>query len=401
MTNNQYASPVIISSKGDNPVPLSRIELTSDTSFIYNEDWLQETIHRSPSLLPVKDIDPIFGNLIPVCRELMTSAGPLDNLFVNELGMLTLVECKLWRNPEARRKVVGQILDYAQEFSRMTYDDLVSRINRRTGMKGNSLYDLVAEKTEGLAEKNFVDSVINNLNRGRFLLLIVGDGIREDVENISGYLQNHAQLNFTFALVAEELYRIGKDEKASILVQPRIIAKTIEIERAVIRIEDNTGRVTNLAPSSPAVSGVQGKYKPLSRRETITEQVFFEEIEKHFAGYTPKLQALFDELLEKGLTIEAGSSAMLLKDRTKQFNFMGFQKDGTVRNYGLGSLPLGVSYMEKLNELTEQTIIHKSSNGFFDTVKNADESYLNIRDILEIKSQWLDLIDWVITQLDT
>ncbi len=34
-----------------------------------------------------------------------------------------LVEAKLWRNPEARRKVIGQILDYAKELSRWNYED--------------------------------------------------------------------------------------------------------------------------------------------------------------------------------------------------------------------------------------------------------------------------------------
>ena len=29
-----------------------------------------------------------------------------------------LIECKLWRNPEARREVVGQILDYAKVLTR-------------------------------------------------------------------------------------------------------------------------------------------------------------------------------------------------------------------------------------------------------------------------------------------
>lgn len=400
MTNNQYGSPIIISQEGNQSQALTRIDLIHDVSFTYNEDWLQDTIHSSPTLLPVNDIDPIFGTLIPVCRELMTPVGPLDNLFINELGMLTLVECKLWRNPEARRKVVGQILDYAQEFSRMAYDDLVNRINHKTGMTGNSLYEIVADKTEDLVEKDFVDSVIMNLQRGRFLLLIVGDGIREDVENISGYLQNHAQLNFTFALVAEELYRIGDEEKPSILVQPRIIAKTVEIERAVIRIEGNTSNVTAEAVSVMASEENSGKYKPSPRRKSITEQVFYEEIEKQFSGYGTKIKVLFDELIEKGLALDAGSAAIHIKDRNKQFNFLSFQKDGTVRNYGLGNKPLGLEYMEKLNELTSHTVIHKVANGFHTTIKNADGTYLNIKDVLAVKETWFELIDWVVLQLD-
>lgn len=166
MATNQYGNPVIISPSGNRPQNLTRINLSQDASFDYSEDWLQKTIHQFPTLLPVNDIEPIFGNIIPVCREMMTSAGPLDNLYVNELGMLTLVECKLWRNPESRRKVVGQILDYAQEFSRMSYDDLINRINQKTGMRGNSLYEIVAANTEQLNEVDFVDSVTKIYSEG-------------------------------------------------------------------------------------------------------------------------------------------------------------------------------------------------------------------------------------------
>ena len=43
---------------------------------------------------------------------------------MNGEGYLTLVETKLWRNPEARRTVVAQIIDYASHLSTWTYDDL-------------------------------------------------------------------------------------------------------------------------------------------------------------------------------------------------------------------------------------------------------------------------------------
>jgi len=33
---------------------------------------------------------------------------------LNDSGF-TIGECKLWRNPEARRKAVGQVLDYAKD----------------------------------------------------------------------------------------------------------------------------------------------------------------------------------------------------------------------------------------------------------------------------------------------
>ena len=90
----------------------------------YDEAWIRDLVFAHPAALPVNEIEPSFGPLIPVCTELDTrTAGFADALFLNPLGMPTLVECKLWRNPEARREVVGQILDYASALRR-TFVDL-------------------------------------------------------------------------------------------------------------------------------------------------------------------------------------------------------------------------------------------------------------------------------------
>jgi len=71
-------------------------------------------LFENPTALPFGAIDPSYEKSVPICRELRTEAGPIDALFANEHGLLTILECKLWRNPQARREVVGQVLDYAR-----------------------------------------------------------------------------------------------------------------------------------------------------------------------------------------------------------------------------------------------------------------------------------------------
>ena len=79
------------------------------------EGWLQELIRKNPDLLPVPDIEPAYAPLVSIECEVPTQVGSIDNLYVSPTGLLTIVETKLWRNPEARRQVVGQIIDYAKE----------------------------------------------------------------------------------------------------------------------------------------------------------------------------------------------------------------------------------------------------------------------------------------------
>ena len=83
----------------------------------FDEGWLQGLIEQNPGLLPIEDIEPIFAPPVAIGREVATKVGPIDNLFVSPAGYVTIVETKLWRSPEARRQVVGQIIDYAKEVS--------------------------------------------------------------------------------------------------------------------------------------------------------------------------------------------------------------------------------------------------------------------------------------------
>ena len=82
-----------------------------------SEDALQNLLFRFPETLPIAAIDATYAGAVPICQELRTTAGFVDALYVNPLGQITLTEFKLWRNPQSRREVIGQILDYAKELA--------------------------------------------------------------------------------------------------------------------------------------------------------------------------------------------------------------------------------------------------------------------------------------------
>ena len=81
------------------------------------------------------------------------------------------MEAKLWWNPEARRSVVGQILEYANHAALWTYDDLDARC---LALTRRPLYEHVCHERSDRAmldEDEIVDAVTRNLRRGRFLLI--------------------------------------------------------------------------------------------------------------------------------------------------------------------------------------------------------------------------------------
>ena len=127
--------------------------------------------------------------------------------------------------------MIGQILDYAKELASWSYADLQREVSRALGRTGNVLYELVSGIDPGTNEADFVDNVTRHLQRGEFLLLIVGDGIREDVEDIVGFVQSHSGLHFNLALVEAALYREGASR---LIVQPRVLARTEIVQRIVV-----------------------------------------------------------------------------------------------------------------------------------------------------------------------
>ena len=260
-------NPVVVEKTGGT----KRLERLTFGDREIDEGWLQNLMHDNPGILPVNDFDPGFGPLIPIGREIGTDVGPIDNLFVSPTGLLTIVEAKLWRNPQARREVVGQVIDYAKEVSRWGYEELDASTRKASG---KSLWELVTGASEPiLDEPQFIDTVARNLQAGRFLLLIVGDGIREEMERMAEYLQGTPQLRFSLALVELQVYRLA--EEGDLLVTPVIVSRTREISRAIVRV---TGDATAKVDVSLDLTDVNSSVGSPPRR-VMTYQTFFQELE--------------------------------------------------------------------------------------------------------------------------
>lgn len=233
MADSAYPRPLIL--RDETILPLERVPITAGPEAAYNEEFICDLVFRYPQSLPISEIDRAYEGLVPVCKELSTGAGYLDALYATPNGRLVILEAKLWRNPESRRKVVAQVLDYAKELSSWSYERLQSEISKSVGRKGNVLYDLVAAAYPDAEEARFVDEVQQSLRRGRFMLLIVGDGIREGAGAITNFLSTVGTLEFTFGLVEVAIYQ---HSDVGFLVQPRVIARTVELQRIVIEIPE-------------------------------------------------------------------------------------------------------------------------------------------------------------------
>lgn len=288
----------------------------------YSESWLQELIAAHPEVLPVAEIEPAFEHLIPSGREIACGHGYIDNLFLTGGGDIVVVETKLHANSQARREVVAQTLDYVAALSAMSFDQFEAAVcaAQHVGERPNSLHWLVKNAPEALDECAFADAISANLARGRMLALVVGDGIRREAETLAGVLQSHAGSHFTFALVELTIFRSADGD---LLVVPSTLAKTLLIERAVVRVDPANGPVV-VEPLRQTVAAAS------VRPRSLTEIEFDEIMDQRGVGLAEYIRAFVRSLEPLGVYPELRGSLNLKAEvgGEKPVNLGYIQKNG-------------------------------------------------------------------------
>ena len=87
--DRQHSVPLLLTSGPEGIAPLKPV------SEAITETYIQKLVHQCPACLPIAEIDAIFAGPVPICTELNTPAGPIDNFMVTPSGLPLLVECKL------------------------------------------------------------------------------------------------------------------------------------------------------------------------------------------------------------------------------------------------------------------------------------------------------------------
>ena len=369
---SRYCSPIFFSSLEESRgQALERIPFQEAG---FSEAQLQEWLFNHPESLPMRQIDPSFGPVARLCQELPVGDNYLDLAYVNETGRLMLVECKLWRNPQSRREVIGQILDYAADIVKWDYEQLSDAVNKATGGSSSSMYEVALEEFPSLDEAMFVDDVERSLREGHFLLVIAGDGIRENVERIVSLIQSRAAPQFSFALIEVGVYRLQTDGIDGVFVQPIVHARTLDIERSAnSRIDD--------------LDGTKQEEKPV-----------FEEICQMFSDLPEFLKRL--ECLGIRPSVKRSIVLRYSDEVLGNLNFGTIYSDGSLNfNYICGSaeecgdLSIGEEYLQSIAELMPESVVVKRGHSWRWTVRaDQEETWLSVDNVLEHSEDWFNLI---------
>ena len=379
---NATGTPILVSQQVSEPLTRAND---------WNERRLQELIYNFPTCLPLDQIEPGMGRLVSVCMELPLRVGSADNLFITPEGNLVLAEVKLWGNPHARRVVVAQALEYATALFKLDYTGLETAVmkadfNGETPPK--SLYSLV-DGADSPKESVFADRVTRNLRRGRVVVLVVGDEIRPEANELVAGLQAHANFHFTFALVEMPVYS-RPDSIGEFIVMPRTLVKTETVRRFTLHTEGGSIYVSDAGTDEWEAA------RP-SMRSNISSEDFFEAMGELSQEIPAKLKEFLDKAAAIDVRPEYGRSLILRWNQPEgnSVNLGYITRKGQVwtdKIYSKVDRDLADNYHDSLAQLfggkvrAVQTKKNSHSSGY---VTHNDGTPFRIVDILDHLSGWI------------
>ncbi|HMJ45229.1 MAG TPA: hypothetical protein VK522_23435 [Pseudolabrys sp.] len=386
---NRDGLPILITGKKSNE--LVPVELAGKAS-VFDEAWIQNLVFDHPATIPMRQIEPGFGTLVSVCRELPTAHGFIDNLIMTSAGDIVIVEAKLWRNPQARREVVAQALDYASCLFRMSYEEFERSIQKTdfgTSPSPKALYELFSSLPDVPREQDFIDAVSTNLARGSIVVIVLGDGIRNEVKLLADALQSHAGFHFTFALVELSVFQTPD---GGLLIIPGVIAKTEMIERGIVRFQE--GKLSIEEPLRRA----DEKARPGS----ISAEKFFDAMRSLNTAIPEKLKRFIDRLDTIGVNPEYQKSLNLKWDPPsgKPVNLGYITPSGAIWTDAVNwSVPHTLShrYVEDLAKQLGGEVNKKSPQGnYFVTVRGHAPKIVDEIDKFDL---WFEAADRFVASL--
>lgn len=202
------------------PVPVPAHQRVNAKALGLQESWFRDAIFAEPELVigPCRTAGRVDADetWLPWRVEVSFDAGPIDVLLVSSHGRIGIVETKLSYNPQKRREVVAQVLDYALSLQDCDREDL----------------PVLPDSPHAPLEEDLVEC----LNSGRFLLIIAGDALDPRALRLSqSMLARHLTSEWDLAMVDLNVYRQQQNE-GDLLVVPELLGMVQTDLRQVVRV---------------------------------------------------------------------------------------------------------------------------------------------------------------------
>jgi hypothetical protein len=300
--------------------PTASYKRVSARDLSLKETWFRDAIFHDPELViaPCRAagrVDP-EESWLPWRTEINFGSGPIDVLLVSSYGRIGIVETKLSYNPQKRREVVAQVLDYALSLQDIELDDLP---------------DLPLSELAPV-EEDLRDSVA----AGRFLLIIAGDALDPRALRLSqSLLARHLTNEWDLAMIDLNVYQSSLASD-NVLIVPELLGTVQADVRQVVRVVVEgespkariiVDRVVEDVDSPSRGSRLQSVDEFLERMETVAPGM---------AATAIKITSRFAAIAERGsgrieFALQRNSANLYWVTTTGPKRMVTFRTDGRFR----------------------------------------------------------------------
>jgi hypothetical protein len=278
--------------------PRKSYTLTTAQEVGSKEKWLRDAISREPEIVlaPCRAAGLVGENEqwyfwkkeMPV-----PDAGNVDVLLISRSGRVGIVETKLAYNPEARRTVVAQILEYAINFSSIPKLPAIPR-----------------ELGQSLDEQ----TIRNAVQDGEYLLIIAGDQLDSRAVKLSqDVLGKHLLRPWALALVEIAIFKQENNSGETVhLLVPHIRGTVIPVQREVVKIEikgDPTKVDVTAAPVSTGWS--EDAFFAKAKGGDLTVRQFAEELRRLNKEHPDEVSLAFGRGATPSMTLQRAGQGIL------------------------------------------------------------------------------------------
>ena len=224
------------------------------------EDILQKLVAEHPEMLAGNDENGdarqrwlLIERESPIYPEGGASGRwSADHLFIDQDGVLTVVETKRSSDHRARREVVAQMLDYAANgVVAWRAEALRARFNARCAKSGCDPADVFTAAMGERDADSFWTQVHTNLEARRLRLVFVADAIPRELETIVNFLNDQMQATEVLAIEVKQFVDDAGDHQT---IVPRVLGQSPAARRAKGSRRAGSGRAnrywSNWRPSA-------------------------------------------------------------------------------------------------------------------------------------------------------
>lgn len=313
---DRYLSPTIFSAdfSSSNPKPTRTHRMGRARDVGFDEIWLQAAIESDPELViaPCREGELTDEEWVFWAREFPVEPGSIDVLLLSESGRIAIIETKLSYNPEGRRSVLAQVLEYSIHLPTVE----LSRLPAIPLVDGREFVD--------------TETVHSRVQEADYLLIIAGDRLDSRAVKLSqSLLGRHLIRGWDLALVEVAVFEdLRVTERPEHLLVPHLRGALKPERRQVVRVivEGDRTRV-QVDPAAPIAVN--------SERQRWDEASVYAEFDRpsvpsSFREVAHELRNMAHRYPTVSIGFGSGRYATVIL-RNRESNILEFSSNGIVR----------------------------------------------------------------------